>query len=120
MTTESPRWAVEFYTDARGKSALHEYVNGLQAKERAKAYNYLRLLRDFGIGLGEPYASPLAGHKPLWELKPGAIRLFYFAHTGRRFIVLHGFRKKGRKTPPRHIATAERRMADFLEGENDC
>jgi phage-related protein len=117
MTTEVPRWTIEFYTDARGKSAVLEFINGLQDRERAKVYNYLRLLRELEIKLGMPHIRPLTGHKPLWELRPGAIRLFYFAHTGRRFIVLHAFRKRGQKTPLRHIVTAERRMTEFLEGE---
>ena len=44
-------------------------------------------------------------------------RLFYFAYTGRQFIILHAFRKKGQKTPRKEIETAERRMKRFLEGE---
>jgi phage-related protein len=40
-------------------------------------------------------------------------------YVGRRFVILHGFRKKSQKTPIREIATAERRMADFLEKEHD-
>ena len=117
MTREPLSWKIEFFTTVRGKSPVLEYVNGLQARERAKVHYHLRLLREFGINLREPHASPLEGHKPLWELKPGPIRLFYFAHKGRRFIILHAFRKKGQKTPRRHIETAERRMAEFLEGE---
>jgi len=117
MDTQQYKWVVEFYTDARGRSAVVEFINALPAQERAKVRNYLRLLREFGILLGMPYARPVSGHRSLWELRPGAIRLFYFAHTRRRFIILHGFRKKGRKTPRREIATAERRMAEFLEGE---
>lgn len=117
MTREPLSWTIEFFTTVRGTSPVLEYVDGLQAGERAKVYYHLRLLREFGINLREPHASPLEGHKPLWELKPGPIRLFYFAHKGRRFIILHAFRKKGQKTPRRHIKTAERRMAEFLEGE---
>jgi phage-related protein len=112
---QPPGWTIEFYTDARGKSAVVEFISGLPERERAKARNYLRLLREFGILLGMPYARPVSGHRKLWELRPGAIRLFYFAHTGRRFIILHAFRKKSQKTPRREITTAEQRMAEFLE-----
>ncbi len=108
---------VEFYTGARGKNPVIEFINGLPVRDRAKVRNYLRLLGEFGILLGMPYARPVSGHGKLWELRPGAIRLFYFAHTGRRFIVLHAFRKKSRKTPGQEIAAAERRLAEFLEGE---
>ena len=117
MTREPLGWKIEFFATVRGKSPVLEYVDGLQARERAKVYYHLRLLRQFGINLREPHARPLEGHKPLWELKPGPIRLFYFAHKERRFIILHAFRKKGQKAPRRYIETAERRMAEFLEGE---
>lgn len=117
MTTQQPKWNVEFYVGARGKSAVVEFINRLPARERAKVRNALRLLREFGILLQMPHARAVSGHRGLWELRAGAIRLFYFAHTGRRFVILHAFRKKSRKTPGREIATAERRMAEFLEGE---
>jgi len=117
MATQQSKWVIEFYTDARGKSAAIEFINGLAARDRAKVRDYLRLLDEFGILLGMPYAQPISGHGKLWELRPGAIRLLYFAHTGRRFIILHAFRKKSQKAPKREIATAERRMAEFLERE---
>jgi phage-related protein len=47
----------------------------------------------------------------------GDNRLFYCTFTGRRFVILHGYRKKGQKAPEQDIATAERRMADFFDGE---
>ena len=116
MVSESHQWTVGFYRNARGKSPAKEFVDGLPARERAKVYNYLRLLREFGINLRMPYAEPLSGHSPLWELRPGAIRLIYFAHTGRMFVILHAFRKKSRKIPSQEIVVAERRMFEFLEG----
>lgn len=117
MTQEAPHWTIEFYRDTRGTSDVLDFMSDLPDRERAKVYNHLRLLREFGMQLGMPHAKPLTGHKPLWELRPGAIRLLYFAHAGRRFIILHAFRKRGQKTPSRHITTAEERMAEFLEGE---
>lgn len=117
MTTPPAEWIVEFYTDIQGKSAVVEFINELGAHERAKVRNVLRLLREFGVLLQLPHARPLSGHRKLWELRAGAIRLIYFAHTGRRFIILHAFRKKSRKIPKREIVTAERRMDTFLEGE---
>ena len=115
MTKQGTGWVLEFYSDAHGKSPVVEVIAGLPARDRAKIRNALRLLRDFGVLLRMPHARPLTGHKPLWELRPGGVRLLYFAHVGRRFIILHIFRKKRQKTPARHIATAERRMAEILE-----
>lgn len=90
-----------------------KFVNTLPVRERVKVRNALHLLREFGVLLQMPHARPVSGHRGLWELRAGAIRLFYFAHAERRFIVLHAFRKKSQKTPRREIATAVRRMAEF-------
>jgi phage-related protein len=115
MSAPEPQWRVEFYTDARGKSPVLEFIDGLPATEQARVRNVLRLLREMGTRLGMPYARAVTGHKPLWELRPQPNWLLYFAHTGRRFVIVHGLRKKGRKLPRRDIATAERRMNEVTE-----
>jgi phage-related protein len=108
-------WAVEFYTDARDRSPVGEFLDALPKLERVEARNAIRLLQEFGTQLGMPHARPLTGHRKLWELRAGPNRLLYFAFIGRRCVILHGFRKQTRKTPARALETAERRMADFLE-----
>lgn len=117
MPTHRSEWRIEFYTVARGSSPVLGFINDLSEKERAKVYYYLKLLREFGTRLTMPYAKPISGHSPLWELRPKPNRLIYFAHTGCRLIILHAFPKPRQKIPARHIATAERRMAEFLERE---
>jgi len=113
----TPNWQVVFYQDRRGLQPVRDFLDSLSAGDRAKVRNALRLLSEFGVLLQMPHARPVSGHKGLWELRAGAIRLFYFAHTGRRFVILHAFRKKSQKTPVREIAIAERRMAEIVEGE---
>ena len=108
-------WRIELYADRRGESPVSVYLNSLSARERAEVIYAFRLLREFGILLGMPHARPISGHKPLWELRPGPNRIFYFAHSGRRFIMLHAYRKKGQKTSVREIRIAERRLAELLE-----
>lgn len=115
MTEELPQWRVLFYTDARNRSPVLEFLNRLTAQERAEAENCFRLLREFGTRLGLPHARPISGHAGLWELRPGPNRIFYFAHVGRRFVMLHAYRKKGQKAPAREIALAEKRMLEVLE-----
>ncbi len=78
---------------------MTEFINALPVREQAEVRNALRLLREFRTLLGMPHARPLTGHHKLWELRPGPNRLLYFAHTGRRFIILHGFRKRLQRTP---------------------
>jgi phage-related protein len=115
MSTDESEWRVEFFKTARGDSPPVDYIQQLEAKDRAKIAYQIELLKKFGVQLGEPYAKPLLKHKPLWELRPMPTRLVYFAFTGRRFIILHAFTKKKDKTDRREIKTAENRMAEYLE-----
>jgi phage-related protein len=117
MMEGSLNWQIEYYTDARGKEVVRKEIDSLPKEDRAKIARKLKLLSELGIELGMPSARPVTGHKPLWELRPGANRVLYFAYSGRRFIILHIFRKKWNQTPARHIAIAERRMTEFLERE---
>jgi phage-related protein len=115
VPTESPQaWRVEFYTDARGRSPALNFLQSLPKKEQAELLRVIDLLQEFGVQLGMPHARPIAG---LWELRAGAGRLFYVAHTERRFIILHGYRKQSQTAPRREIAMAQRRWGDFLEQE---
>ena len=74
----------------------------------------LQLLRKYGVSLGMPHARPVAG---IWELRPGPNRFFYIARSGRRFVILHGYRKQSQAAPQREIDTAKRRWTDLQERE---
>jgi phage-related protein len=106
-------WQIFFYEDHRGTSPALDFMNSLSAKDRAKVNNVLRLLEEFGTDLGMPHARRIRGR--LWELRPGDIRLFYFLQIGRKFVILHGYRKQSVKAPEKEIATALRRMQELLE-----
>ena len=117
MSEQRPGWAIEFYVDTQGKSPVVEFLDALPVQERAKVRNVLRLLSEFGVLLQMPHARPVTGHPKLWELWAGPIRLFYFAQVGRRFMILHGFRKKSNRTPRQEMEAAERRMAEVVGRE---
>jgi len=110
----SSPWRVVFYKGSRGRSPIAEYLNLLPVAEQAAAEETFRLLREFGLSLGMPHAKHVSGK--LWELRPGANRFFYFAYIGRRFVILHAYRKQSQKTPPQELALAERRLAEVLTG----
>ena len=110
-------WRVLFYKDSRGRSPIVEYLNVLPVVEQAAAEEAFRLLREFGLSLGMPHAKHVKGK--LWELRPGANRFFYFAYVGRRFVILHAYRKQSQKTPLQELALAERRLVEVLTGGID-
>jgi phage-related protein len=106
-------WQIRFYEDRRGRSALLDFINRLPPRDRAKVFNTLRLLQEFGTDLGLPHARRIEGR--LWELRPGDNRLLYFLYVNETFVVLNGFRKQSMKTPESVIDTARRRMQELLE-----
>ncbi len=108
-------WHIVFYKDRRGKCPPLEFIEELPTIEQAKIRNALRLLQEFGPHLAMPHARLIKDK--LWELRPGGIRLFYFAFIDQQFVILHGYRKQSMKAPEREIATALRRMQELLDEE---
>lgn len=108
-------WSVEFYEDGRGNFPAYDFIQGLDKRERASIWRVIDRLKIVGVNIGYPQARQI--ERGLWELRVDSSRLLYVAHTGRRFIILHGFKKKTRKTPKRHIDTAMNRWKDFLEND---
>lgn len=111
------KWAAEYYRDAVGKEPVAEFINSLPERTRARTFRLVKLLKDYGVLLNEPYTKQVRGKTRELRIKDnqGAIRILYFTYTGRRFILLHGFIKKTDKTPIRDIEIAEKRMNDFLQ-----
>ena len=66
-----------------------------------------------------PHAKALRGAEGLRELRvklaSDIVRLFYFHHEGKVYIVTSGFVKKRDKTEPRELQRAIRLMRTFKE-----
>ncbi len=100
------------------ESAL-EFLRGLPPKLRMKAYRGIELLEVFGPELSMPHAKALKGTEGLRELRvklaSDIVRLFYFHHEGKVYIVTSGFVKKRDRTDPRELQRAIRLMRVFKE-----
>ena len=111
-------WQIEYYSTADGMSPVKEFIDSLSEEGQAKYIFITKLLKEYSIHVREPYVKQITGHKKLYEIrikeKSGISRILYFAHTGRKFILLHGFIKKTDKTPIKEIDIAEKRMRDYL------
>jgi phage-related protein len=79
---------------------------------------YADLLTEYGLNVREPYVKPITRSRKLFEIRikdrQNIHRVFYFAFTGRKLVLLHGFTKKTEKTPSREIEIAQTRMKDYL------
>lgn len=111
-------WEIEFYETEYGRRPVQEFIDSLSEKARAKVLRDLDLLADFGLKLRAPFVKDITGVPKLKELRTkfssDNYRIFYFAFTGRKFILLHGFIKKTRQTPRREMQTAVNRMSNYI------
>lgn len=96
---------------------VREFIDEQVGEVREKIFFDLKRLVRFNVKLGSPYAEKVEG-RDFWELRTkvsGDIyRTFYFAQTGRKFVLLHAIQKKSQKTPKKELDVAEERMKDYL------
>lgn len=113
-------WSVEFYRFPNGNSPVLDWFNEQDAKVKAKFSHIFEILEEHGIFVGKPYIAPL--EDKLYEIRveqnTNIYRIVYFAYTGKRFILLHGFEKKTQKTPKKEIKLALERFKSFLSEED--
>lgn len=114
---------IEFY-EKNGRADVFEFLEDLRLrKEKSKdariqyeqAATYIQLLADNGtIGLPKRIAEHL--EDGIWELRPGNNRIFFFFFDeDGAYVLLHQFRKKSQKTPPRELKQAKAEREDYLE-----
>jgi len=115
-------YEVEFYYDSNNKSEIVEYLDELKEKgetskneriNRDKILAYIIALKQYGTRIGRPIVKHIDGS--IWELRPLANRIFFFYWKDNKFVLLHHFIKKTRKTPQREIEQARSKMKDFIE-----
>jgi phage-related protein len=115
------KWKIEFYQSLSGNPLVYDWFLQQEPKVKAKFAQIFDLLQDKGTSVGMPYVRPLTNTK-LYEIRveqdKNIYRILYFAHTGKRFILLHGFQKKTQKTPKQEIELAEKRRKEFIAQEN--
>jgi phage-related protein len=114
-------YRIEFYSDVNGESELWQFLDDLQQRaakskdariQHKQIVTYIQLLEDHGTYLGENITKHL--DEDIWELRPGNNRVLYFFYRDDTFVLLHQFRKKTQKTPPRQIAKAKSERDDWL------
>lgn len=109
------KWKVLSYKTLQGSVPVNEFIKNLELKAQTKVYNAINLLRDYGLTVGLPHVKKVAG-TDLWELRilgTDSIRIIYIAVASKTFLLLHGFKKKKMKTPPKEIKTALERLGEY-------
>lgn len=109
------KWKVILYRTSTGDYPVKEFIDSLEIKAQSKVKDSIKLLQEFGVRLGLPHVKKLTGTE-LWELRilgSDSLRVLYIAMTGKTFVLLHGFKKKKDKTPPKEIKIAEDRLGEL-------
>ena len=112
-------WEIEYYQTATGSVPVAEFIDSLSPQAKAKFIRSLELLEQYGLLLREPWVKNIPNIAKLRELRFTSFgeiyRFFFFPVTGRKLILLHGFKKKTQETPRRELQTAEARMKDYIQ-----
>lgn len=115
-------YEIEFYEQENGYSELVEYIQELKRKSVSNKENrinfnkivaYFDVLSEWGTRVGEPVTKHLEGE--IWELRPLKHRFLYAYYKDRKFIILHHFIKRTRRTPKKEIEQAKRKLKDYKE-----
>lgn len=108
-------WKILLYKTPQGDTPVNDFILELDLKAQSKVRDTITMLQEFGLRLGLPHVKKLTGTE-LWELRivgGDSIRIFYIAISGRNFLLLHGFKKKKDKIPPKEIKVAQDRLTEF-------
>lgn len=106
-----PILLVAFYRTEAGNEPVREWLKGQKREDRQSIGEDIKTAQ-FGWPLGMPLIRKL--EPGLWEVRShvsqGIARVI-FTVEGSTMLLLHGFVKKSRKTPPEELHTARRRLA---------
>lgn len=114
----TPMYRVELHARPNGSCPYHEYVNmvfrsGAKGEAARIRATLERLAKDGSERLARQGLSEKMND--VWQLRVGAHRIFYFWHAeARQYVILNGFRKQTRKTPPSQLQRAEALRSEHL------
>lgn len=113
MVTSLPLLRVRFFRLRSGREPVREWLKSLAADERKTIGDGLRTVQ-YGWPLGMPLVRHLGSG--LWESHsqlPGKTARVLFVVSGGVAVLLHGFVKKTRGTPPRDLRLARERQSEL-------
>lgn len=114
MKAERPLNAV-FYKTGAGNEPVREWLKSLPVEER-KAIGEDILTVQYAWPVGKPLVDNLG--EGIWEVRSrmaNRIARTLFAVIDEEIVLLHGFIKKQRRTPPDELNLAKKRKKEYLE-----
>ena len=113
-------YRLDFHIRPNGSCPYDEYVMSVfqsgKKQEAAKIRATVdRLMQSGSDGLVKLQRAEKMND--VWQLRVGMHRVFYFWQgPARAYVILNGFRKQSRKTPPAELQRAEALRVEHLAG----
>lgn len=117
-------YQIIFYKTADGYSPVLNWMEELREKnsrdsrvQLTQLDSKLKILQQCGTRALKDPVKHIDGK--IWEIRPGKNRVLLFMWTESKIVLLHQFRKKGKKAPPREICKAQKEREDWLRRNRD-
>ncbi len=108
---------VIFYKAAHGNEPVREWLKSLRKKDRKTIGEDIKTVQ-FCWPIGMPLVRKI--DKDIWEVRSqlgNRIARIMFTTFNNKMVLLHGFIKKSKKTPPSDLKTTKRRLIQLREHE---
>ena len=111
---------VVFFRTAKGGEVVLDFIRELSREDRAVIGEDLWVVQK-GFPIGLPVCRPMK--EGLWEVRSSlpskreARLIFYHDAPSDTLVVVHGFIKKGRKTPNAELEIAKKRKSELEKRE---
>lgn len=107
------------YETEQGNAPLKKFLRKLSLDRKtieiAQIKEFINLLQEHGKSVNMFRKHTIRNiDKDIMELRPGNNRVLFFGFNNNQFVLLHGFTKKGAKTPEKEKSKARNEMKDFL------
>jgi len=107
---------IEFYLTKSGRSPVTDFLDKQPIRDQAVVLAILNDIEKNGFDARGVQFRQLQGK--LWEIKikapSGGFRLLYVTIEKDLLFILHGFKKKTQKTPPKDLKLALKRLKEIL------
>lgn len=108
-------WEIIYYEKDNKEIPIYDFIESTEKEVKAKIFQKLILLEEYGNNLREPYSKHL--RNGIFELRikqdNNISRILYFFFIDKKIILTNGFIKKTQKAPIKEIEKAEKYKKDY-------
>jgi phage-related protein len=103
---------VAYYLTPSGANPVRRYLDSLPDAEAGQIDAVLDYIRRYGL---DAFVDHRQVKGKLWELRPNQQRVFYVVRKGPEMVLLHAYKKQGRKAPKADVRLALKRLREVTD-----